>query len=184
MQFKENKTLIIIFRICIFAAFFAGVMYVAKFFGGLISADSSSFSREEAFQTMSSSFGFFYAYLVFALVSFILSIVCFKTTSTVSSVIRTISLALTSIVLFLNMSYIKLFSDAIKVTVSDNYDQLMKLNSEAEKIMSDPAVLEKLFLSFGSVFVMLVLVITSVVALVKALKGKAKPADKRRITES
>lgn len=168
MQSKENKTLVIIFRICIFAAFFTGLMYVFTF----VNAPKGS-EKEQAVQVLS---GFFYAYMVFTLVSLVLSIVCFKTTSTVSSVIRTISLAATSIILLMNMSFIRIFGDAVRATSGD-YDRLEKLNRDMEKLMNDPAVAGKSVLSFATVFVMLILAITSVVALVKALKGKARPAD-------
>lgn len=168
MQSKENKILVIIFRMCIFAAFFTGLMYFVKF----VSPPDNG-SKVKAFTAVSS---FFYAYMVFSLVSFVLSIVCFKTTSLVSSVVRTISLAVTSIVLFLNISFIRLMNSAIQAESGD-YDQLMELNNKMEKVMNDPAIAEKSLLSFASIFVMLVLAITSVVALVKILKGKAKPAD-------
>lgn len=168
MQSKENKNLVIIFRICIFAAFITGLMYVFTF----VNAPKGS-EKEQAVQVLS---GFFYAYMVFTLVSLVLSIICFKTTSTVSSVIRTISLAATSIILLMNMSFIGILRDAVRATSGD-YDRLEKLNRDMEKLMKDPAVAGKSLLSFASILVMLILAITSVVALVKALKGNVKPAD-------
>lgn len=171
MQAKENKTLVIIFRICIFAAFFTGLMYFLKF----VSLGSAK-TEEQAVRVINGFCSFFYAYTVFTLVSLVLSIVCFKTTSTVSSVVRTISLAVTSIILLMNISFIRLMNNFSQVRTGD-YEQLMKLNSEMKKVMNDPSVAEKSLLSFASVLVMLILAITSVVALVKTLKGKAKPAD-------
>lgn len=168
MQFKENKNLVILFRLCIFAAFFTGLMYFVKF----VSAPASS-SAEKAIAGL---VGFFYAYLVFTVVSFVFSILCFKTTSKVSSVVRTIFLGAISIVLFLNISLIRVMSAAIQVESGnyDNYDQLIKLNEKAEKMADNTAAYGTTFLlSFASVLVMLILAITSVVALVKTLKGKA-----------
>lgn len=172
MQSKENKTLVIIFRICIFAAFFTGLMYFVNF----VSFGSVK-TEEQAVRVINGFCGFFYAYMVFSLVSLVLSIVCFKTTSTVSSVIRTISLAVTSIILLMNISFIRFMNDFTRAESGD-YDRLAKLNRDMEKVINDPAVAAgKSLLSFATVFVMLILAITSVVALVKALKGKAKPAD-------
>lgn len=171
MQFKENRTLVIIFRICIFAAFFTGMMYFAKFV-----SFTGSRSKEQAIQALSSFCRFFHAYMVFTVLSFVLSIVCFKTTSMASTVVRTISLAVTSIVLFLNMSLVGLFKNAIQAESGD-YAQLMELNNKLDKMTNDPTIMDKALLSFASVLVMLVLAITSVVALVKDLKRKAKSAD-------
>ena len=167
MKLKENKVLVIIFRICIFAAFFTGLMYFVKF----VNVPGSG-SREKYFAALSS---FFYAYMVFTLVSCVLSIVCFKTTSTVSSVVRTISLAVTSIVLLMNRSLISLMNKVFQAQSNnyDNYDELMELQSKVENLTDPTGAI--FFLSFASVFVMLILAITSVAALVKALK--AKPAD-------
>lgn len=171
MQSKENKNLVIIFRICIFAAFFTGLMYFVNF----VSFGSVK-TEEQAVRVINGFCGLFYAYMVFSLVSLVLSIVCFKTTSTVSSVIRTISLAVTSIILLMNISFIRFMNDFTRAESGD-YDRLAKLNRDAEKVMNDPAVAGKSLLSFATVFVMLILTITSVVALVRALKGKARPAD-------
>lgn len=171
MQSKENKTLVIIFRICIFAALFTGLMYFVNF----VSFGSAK-TEEQAVRVINGFCGFFYAYMVFSLVSLVLSIVCFKTTSMVSSVIRTISLAVTSIILLMNISFIRFMNDFTRAESGD-YDRLAKLNRDAEKVINDPATGGKSLLSFATVFVMLILAITSVVALVKALKGNAKPAD-------
>ena len=162
MQLKNNKILVIIFRICILAAFFTGLMYFIKF----VNVPDNG-SREKAFAALSS---FFYAYMVFTVVSFVLSIVCFKTTSIVSSVVRTISLAVTSIVLFLNMSFIGLMNKTLQVQSGD-YSQLMELSKKAENLSNSTGII--FLLSFASVFVMLVLFITSVVTLIKTLKGNA-----------
>ena len=106
MQTKNNKILVSIFRICIFVAFFAGMVYLVKFFGG-----PDSGPRAKGFAALSS---FFYAYMVFTVISFLLSIICFKTTSAVSSVVRTIVLAVTSVILLMNSSFIGLMNKALQ----------------------------------------------------------------------
>lgn len=165
MQLKNNKVLVIIFRICIFVAFFTGLMYVVTFVTG-----PDSGSREKSLAALSS---FFYAYMAFTVVSFVLSIVCFKTTSAISSVIRTLSLLGTSIVLIMNSSFIGLLNKASQVQSGDlgSFDELMELNEKVENLSNSTGV--AFLLSFVGIFVMLVLSITSVVALIKTLKGKA-----------
>ena len=167
MQLKNNKILAIVFRICIYVAFFTGLMYFVKF----VNAPDSG-SREKAFAAVSS---FFYAYMVFTVVSFVLSIVCFKTTSTISSVVRTVSLAVISIILLMNRSFISLMNKALQAQSGNfgSYDELMELSNKAANLTNSTGII--FLLSFAGVFVMLVLGITSVVALVKTLK--AKPTD-------
>lgn len=165
MQLKNNKVLVILFRICIFVAFFTGLMYVVTFITG-----PNSGSREKSLAALSN---FFYAYMVFTVVSFVLSIVCFKTTSAIASVIRTLSLLGTSIVLLMNSSFIRLLNKALQAQ-SGNFgsmDELMELNKKVGNLTNASGV--AFLLSFASVFMMLVLSITSLVALIKTLKGKA-----------
>lgn len=158
----KNKTIPMIYRIFMALTFLCGCVMMFWFVRfSVFALNDASFEDEGVAATIGNFAYFFFGFLVMTAVAFVLSIICFKAAKPAASVCRTVFTAAAGIVCLPSIKIMHVLIDIKKFYVDNelNLDYVTSVDAESEIPM--------MFLPIISFIIMLVLFITSMVALAK-----------------
>ena len=172
---QGNRKLNTVFRILVFATFFAALFASVVFliFGFRVADSSFSMNSmyygnsEEAGMVIQSSIGYFIM-TGLAVVSFIFSIICFKCTSAVASIFRTIFIGIMALLDIISISAVITAYQMMRYLSGDTdlYSSLMNNTMLNNSSTFEEKYMMAIIFMFVTAAVFFVLSITSIVSLV------------------
>lgn len=150
----KSKPIVYIFRITVILAAILGAIYTVKFF--ILGSNIATLPTEDAFKDLGTWSMIFFIYLIVCCIATVLSVITFNATGKVCSVMRTVVLAFAAVADLLAYKYVSVFGSIKKA---------VEAVDEFQDIEDNGFIM--VVLSFLGAVLMVILGITSIVAIIK-----------------